>query len=492
MRWTKCTAEQLTMGRSAPESYALSGQSLRLPGFLWQLDRFVVLADLQTRYSQRWASLGRERAALLARKKHIPMDPGAWQKTYNPVAEHASRRERAITQILFDTLQYLRKSDEAVLADAIWHCVYNPQWRSSRFAGAKAIFELIDSVEKIPASVQVENRGGMFNLERIDELTYHSEWLIDRIMEEGGVWSASLIRGTEDHSFGAQPEITSKIAHHLRNLIDETHIPPVIEEFNETSTSEDWYFSAFFGRVRRPLGTTLSPEAEINLLPTLTRFGHAAFGMEVDQVVSSQHELSDQEIEQAIPMLAGILGPTAFHDFFKVNGKNIESEIRKAVSPTEMPNTKENLRTRIGISTGGFMWRQMLAFMFTFLETYPNSTTSKQYVRSRSYFEQKTYFHMLFAKDDVFGLEHFLAFSKQRAIFDVPKATHEGELILTPFQLSMEELSAPALRNTSLSHVVERVDVDRSKEQYESFRSKQMVKGMWQLMPHPAGRYTLV
>ena len=50
----------------------------------------------------------------------------------------------------------------------------------------------IESVKQFPPGLSVENRAGMFALDRSDDGRFHQCWIIDRVMTKGGFWVGKI------------------------------------------------------------------------------------------------------------------------------------------------------------------------------------------------------------------------------------------------------------------------------------------------------------
>lgn len=116
------------------------------------------------------------------------------------------RRERAVSQILFDIIMELRARGESSAANAIWMSVGNLRW--PKF---EKNWKLTQTVEQFPRNTTMENRREMFNLVQISSgVAYHPEWLIDRVMERGGLWLASPETSPREYRL---PRPSSRLRH---------------------------------------------------------------------------------------------------------------------------------------------------------------------------------------------------------------------------------------------------------------------------------------
>ncbi|KAI5923765.1 hypothetical protein F4810DRAFT_710189 [Camillea tinctor] len=106
------------------------------------------------------------------------------------------RRKRAITQILFDILIYLKQKGEIMVADAIWQSIWNPT-----FLRVSETRETVEFVNQFPDNLRSENRADLFLIRQIDSMTYHPEWLINRVMRSGKIWVGTPVRSSQDHKY---------------------------------------------------------------------------------------------------------------------------------------------------------------------------------------------------------------------------------------------------------------------------------------------------
>ena len=200
-----------SIGPAAPESYRLTGKGLRLSGSLWKVNEFIPLKDILVRFRAPWEALNEERTRIVARYP-TSLDDGSWTK-------HEPRRERAVTQILFGVLTSLRASGKIAAAGAIWESTRKIPLSESRSRNFMKV------MGRFPGEAKLECRKNMFQLEEVDYLTYHPEWLIDRIMTYGGLWAGVLVKSSSGEVYTeSDAAVTTRQdpkAALLRDLFDE-------------------------------------------------------------------------------------------------------------------------------------------------------------------------------------------------------------------------------------------------------------------------------
>ncbi|KAF1845410.1 uncharacterized protein K460DRAFT_108754 [Cucurbitaria berberidis CBS 394.84] len=427
----------INLGPSAPESYLLSSNGLRLAGFLWKPHTFIHLPSIQKKYHQSWLSLNEERYQLILNYNKTPREHTPWQRSHSTLSRHMDRRKLAVTQIMFDTLVDLRGAGEVATADAIWQSVWDPSWPKGR----TTVKKLIESVSQFPDNLQVQNRGEMFRLERTEHMAYHPEWLINRIISHGGLWSYSLVKATQDDVYLHCTEESKKSEKQGKNRDTK-------DLFDESYADDD---------LELPPTASLSSE--------------------------SQNDEIAEEHGDGFTRVC-------------INGKEMNIRTR---------NTKDGnhdmafLQTSLGLTMVGFMLQKTMEIFITRWVCYPQIEKPPGFSRSPAYYSQAAFLGNLdmfgngkYPLGDVRCFHDLFGFSKQRAVFDVDRSDGEGSLVLTPFQLALEGIVAPDLRRMSISRVVDKVPVGTVDDGYETFRTRYMVKGMWCSLMYPGGRYNLI
>ncbi|KAI8677386.1 HET domain-containing protein [Fusarium sp. Ph1] len=157
----------------------LSYNGLSILGHLWEKDRFISLESLQIKHARSWEQLR-------TGKGHSKPD--------------GETVRLATTHIMFKIIELLASKGEKELADSILNSTSNRYWNSR-----SDLDDMIESVDEFPPGLQVENRAGMFALDSSPDGRYHQSWIIDRVMEQGGLWSWALVNNTPRSDLTAEP-----------------------------------------------------------------------------------------------------------------------------------------------------------------------------------------------------------------------------------------------------------------------------------------------
>lgn len=166
--------------------YSLSPKGLSILGCLWRVDQFIDLSPIRSKYLD------------------------GWRRVQN-VKTPAPLRHKAITHILFEILRFLQDTNKIQEADAILNSVSNFKWHSKDNV-AKS--DMLQSMSQLAPEVKVENRQGLFSLTQDPLGIFHQTWLIDRVMEKGGVWSGTLVEDDMTKAIrGMQPLHTPSTSH---------------------------------------------------------------------------------------------------------------------------------------------------------------------------------------------------------------------------------------------------------------------------------------
>ncbi|KAF4883654.1 hypothetical protein CGCF415_v015727 [Colletotrichum fructicola] len=146
-----------------PRLYALSSKGLSLAGTLWKVTSFVPLEPIKLKYASAW---------------HRAKAPGIPPST----------RRQALTHILHETLTLLKSQNMIQIADAIFNSTSDAKYR------AQTPDTPLESVLQVPEDTNIANRDGMFWFSwAMTEQLPHQAWIVDRIMELGGVWVAEPV-----------------------------------------------------------------------------------------------------------------------------------------------------------------------------------------------------------------------------------------------------------------------------------------------------------
>ncbi|KAI8945344.1 heterokaryon incompatibility protein-domain-containing protein [Xylaria longipes] len=137
----------------------LSKDGLSLLGLFWNVDRFLDLTPLQVKYADSWNRLR--------------------NATGRSSPSHGTI-ELANTHILFEIIQYLVALDEKPVANSILNSTSSWSWNGRD--------NMIESVDRFPSGLRIENRKGMFLLDYGPDGWPYQCWIIDRVMNKGGFW----------------------------------------------------------------------------------------------------------------------------------------------------------------------------------------------------------------------------------------------------------------------------------------------------------------
>ncbi|RMJ15404.1 hypothetical protein CDV36_004942 [Fusarium kuroshium] len=159
----------------------LSKNGLSILGHLWKKDRFISLESLQIKHAHSWKQLHTGN-----------LRPG----------DETVRL--ATTHLLFKIIESLASKGEKELADSILNSTSNRYWNTRR-SKLGDLSPMIESVDEFPPGLQVESRAGMFALDPTPDGRYLQSWIIDRVMEQGGLWSWALVNNTPRSDLTAKP-----------------------------------------------------------------------------------------------------------------------------------------------------------------------------------------------------------------------------------------------------------------------------------------------
>ncbi|RYC56032.1 hypothetical protein CHU98_g10176 [Xylaria longipes] len=143
----------------------LSKDGLSLLGLFWNVDRFLDLTPLQVKYADSWNRLR--------------------NATGRSSPSHGTI-ELANTHILFEIIQYLVALDEKPVANSILNSTSSWSWNGRD--------NMIESVDRFPSGLRIENRKGMFLLDYGPDGWPYQCWIIDRVMNKGGFWVGRFVK----------------------------------------------------------------------------------------------------------------------------------------------------------------------------------------------------------------------------------------------------------------------------------------------------------
>lgn len=154
-------------GASVATFVDLTPRGLSFPGSMWRLDEFVDLKQIKAKYAASWLRM---------------------RRAQGPSRPSGRTIELATTHILFEILETLKTRGEKQVANSILNSTSNWRWRNHG-----AFFtDVLESVDDFPSGLRIENRKGLFDLDRSPDGWFHQCWIIDRVMETGGFWTGTL------------------------------------------------------------------------------------------------------------------------------------------------------------------------------------------------------------------------------------------------------------------------------------------------------------
>lgn len=182
-----------TAGTTVAASH-ISAQGLSLQGLLWKVDEFIGLPAIKEKYAEPWSRVSR------ARNDHN-VDSNEMEHRMKPFPDPTDfirRRQLAATEILFEILMSLCEKGRKDVANVILNSTSDCTWRNPRGDAC------IESVDEFPDYLKVENRKGMFRLDEGPGGKFRQEWLIDRVLNQGGLWLARAMAplGVAARKFG--------------------------------------------------------------------------------------------------------------------------------------------------------------------------------------------------------------------------------------------------------------------------------------------------
>lgn len=453
----------LTLGRESPITYRLTNEGLSLIGFLWKIDRFVGLASIKHNYGESWSKLWCSSA------KGEERSLGATEEGYrHQLKQQISRKHwLAITHILFEVLILLRAQDELAAADAIWHSVLNARW--DRYLGEqKGAFP--ETVVDFPEQLRVENRQGMFQLERSPDGAYHHKWLIDRIMLQGGFWLGRLVELSSDQ------EYTERCSAYPKQ--------PEGNEYGSVSAEEP-VISAIQDRQQRQNSHSSTQETA---LPSEE---------EIDTVAGSMASAADDTMKPSDQQPT----PESAEWPLMTNGPHSQHNRATAFESLRKSDHRETKLKEKGHFQNQFSFSIMLKiYDWTMMENTEKENDGRNDVDDSLRFSPEGLMGLTASVHHMDGRNSEGSLRQQRGIFDIDGDTSGRVLVLTPFQQPMETVPRPESRSMSVSWVVQptsqpvesKDDAEPEVFKGEVLRTTGMVRGMWKLMVQPPFRYNLV
>lgn len=159
-------------------------------GTMWEVNEFLDLSGLQVKYADSWQRLRK------AKDRHRP----------SPKTIH-----KATTHMLFEIIMHLKEIHQDQIANSLLNSTSNLWWKRQ---GHRFNDSPIESIDQLPPDLRIEGRLDMFKLDKSPDGFFHQCWVIDRVMEKGGLWIASPIHPPGPHmsDFPAENAVTEDIA----------------------------------------------------------------------------------------------------------------------------------------------------------------------------------------------------------------------------------------------------------------------------------------
>lgn len=114
----------------------------------------------------------------------------------------------ATTHLLFKVIEALVSQGENQLADSILNSTSHWKWNQNPYSSAN---DVVESVNQFPSGLRVENRKRMFALDPSPDKGYYQTWVINRVMEQGGLWVWAFSKTSlEAYALDIDPPETSE------------------------------------------------------------------------------------------------------------------------------------------------------------------------------------------------------------------------------------------------------------------------------------------
>lgn len=158
-----------------PKAVKLTPNGMSMLGTMWEVNEFLDMSSLRVKYADSWLRLRR------ANDRHRPSPETI---------------RRATTHMLFKIIMHLKEIQQDQIANSILNSTSNYWWKCKDRA-----FNMspIESVDQLPPDLRIEGRQDMFKLDESLDGFFYQCWVIDRVMEKGGLWIASPIHPPGPH-----------------------------------------------------------------------------------------------------------------------------------------------------------------------------------------------------------------------------------------------------------------------------------------------------
>ncbi|OCL15254.1 hypothetical protein AOQ84DRAFT_224322 [Glonium stellatum] len=182
----------VTVGQNNTISYQISDRGFSFPGVLWKIDEFLCLDKIKENYEESWSRLKNSSSTCT--------DGGletAGERQFTS-KEIIGDQRLATTHIFFEILLELRASRQIEIADSIWQSILNSHWRPK----GKGLHEdMIESILDFPEDLKIEDSYNMFDLGRDRDGVFYHCWLINRVMDQGGLWLGRLVENSSEGEY---------------------------------------------------------------------------------------------------------------------------------------------------------------------------------------------------------------------------------------------------------------------------------------------------
>ncbi|KAF4991859.1 hypothetical protein FDECE_13886 [Fusarium decemcellulare] len=145
----------------------LSQHGLSTTGLVWGKSHFIELKQLQIKHADAWKNLREAKGPMRGSQRSIKL---------------------AHTHLMFKIIRALVSKGEKELANSILNSTSSWKWNSEPRSST-----IVESVDQLPSDLRVENRADLFALDPSPDGRYHQSWIIDRVMDQGGLWVWTLV-----------------------------------------------------------------------------------------------------------------------------------------------------------------------------------------------------------------------------------------------------------------------------------------------------------
>lgn len=160
----------------------LSTYGLTAPGVLWTIVDKVDLTDVQSLHIESWKKL----------KPQVKYGSST-EIALSDAQESFHNLRELLGEIFLSIIRSLNKQGRTELADAVWHSIAKDQWCWNPRRCDRKHTEFCDSSKDIPDPV-LGRPELMMQLDFAEDGSLHHEWMIERIMRDGGLWSGRAVK----------------------------------------------------------------------------------------------------------------------------------------------------------------------------------------------------------------------------------------------------------------------------------------------------------